>query len=536
MLRCLAKTVLFAVISTALLCADSLLAGEITCNVTYLSSEHVYLNAGSKQGLSVGLKGHVVRNGEAIAELEIVFVAGRSASCVVVGGGQEILVGDNVVCDVHGLTPPEAVPSPTFQRRTRAVERYNAAARKPEKPRLRGSIALQWDHGEETVERDLQTDVFRLPFRLHSPDVWRSFSFYTRGSLRRLARKGFGSATPDNEWRNRIQELAFVRTGRELNWHFAVGRIGSRVTNAAGPFDGVRVSRRSGAGTRIGLFGGFAPEWGNLGFGTEDHVIGADFHFNQRTDSGRVLDMVVAGIGRYSGGEISREYVTMATTWRGTGGLSLLQAAEVDLNRGWRRDAGTSSVVLSSVALSGRYRFSRQLSANIGFDNRDPVRTWESRSLPDSLFQNAGRKGYRLGVRMRPLRRVTVNLSGSLRKDDRSDENITSWNARVSAPGVFLARMTVFGSVRGFDGPWLTGLAPTLGLAATTLAGIRTRVEGGSYRYTGKIDDSTRDNTWATLGVSKDLTRTWSTMVEYRQDWGDDVAGRRWFIEVRRRF
>ena len=245
---------------------------------------------------------------------------------------------------------------------------------------------------------------------------------------------------------------------------------------------------------------------------------------------------MLARIGRYRSGEINREYVTMTTTWRGTQGLSLLQAAEFDFNRGWRKDAGARAVVLSSLALSGRYQFNRQATVNLGFDNRDPVRTWETRSLPDSLFQDAGRKGWRAGLRLRPVGRMTVNLSGSLRKDDRSDENITSWNARVNAPGVLLDGLSVFGGVRAFDGPWLSGWAPSLGLAKTTGAGLQLRAEGGYYSYTGSINDSTRDNTWASLGVDKDLMSRLSAAVEYRQDWGDDIAGRRWFLELRRRF
>ena len=58
-------------------------AAEVTCSVKYLSAEHVYLDAGSGLGLTVGLTGRVVRAGEAIGEVAIVFVAGNSSSCTV---------------------------------------------------------------------------------------------------------------------------------------------------------------------------------------------------------------------------------------------------------------------------------------------------------------------------------------------------------------------------------------------------------------------------------------------------------------------
>ncbi len=526
-----------ALITVALLWAGATQAAEVTCTVKHVSAEHVYLDVGSVQGLAVGLVGRVVRGGQAIAEVEIVFVAEHSSSATVSSQVQDIVAGDNVVFEVTEIPPAAVVVPPAAARqRSRTTGGGSSATRTSSKPRLRGSIAVQWDHGEETNDRNLQTDVFRVPFRLEARQVWQGFDFHTRGSLRRLERRGFSSVTPTGEWRNRIQEVALVRNGREMAWHFALGRIGGRVTNAAGPFDGLSISRRVGAGTRVGLFGGFAPEWGDLGFGTDDHLVGANFHFNRRTASGRMLDLVLAGIGRYRSGEISREYLTMTTTWQGTQGLSLLQAAEVDFNRGWRQEAGARAVVLSSVALTGRYQFNRQVGVDLGYDNREPVRTWETRSLPDSLFQNAGRQGLRAGLRLRPLRRVSVNLSGSLRKDERSGEDITSWNARVNAPGVLAERLTVFGGVRGFDGPWLSGWAPSLGVTKSTVSGYQLRAEGGYYSYTGSIDNSTRDNTWASLGLGKDLTAKLSAAVEYRQDWGDDIAGRRWFLELRHRF
>ncbi|RKZ11320.1 hypothetical protein DRQ50_13825, partial [bacterium] len=333
----------------ALLYAGTAHSAEVTCAVKYLSAEHVYLDAGNSIGLTVGLTGHVVRDGQAIGEVEVVFVAERSASCTVTSEVQEIVAGDSVVFDVLDAPPTAVAAPPTTRQRQRPVAGTTSPASTRAKPRLRGSIAMQWDHGEETNDRDLQTDMFRLPFRLQVRELWNGFNFLARGSIRNIQRKAFGVSTPQSEWRNRIQELALVRDQRDLDWHIAIGRIGGRVTNAAGPFDGLSINRRLGKGSRVGLFGGFSPEWGDLGFGTDDHVLGANYHYNHLTASGRRLDLILAGIGRYRSGEISREYMTMTTTWRGTRGLSLLQAAEVDFNRGWRQENNARSVALSSI-------------------------------------------------------------------------------------------------------------------------------------------------------------------------------------------
>lgn len=104
----------FLLIGVALLWASVARADTLLCNVRSLSAEHVYLGAGSISGLEVGLKGQVTRSGEVIAEIEIVFVAERSASSKVISQVQDIVAGDTVHFKVEAA-PPEVT---TTRRRT----------------------------------------------------------------------------------------------------------------------------------------------------------------------------------------------------------------------------------------------------------------------------------------------------------------------------------------------------------------------------------------------------------------------------------
>lgn len=510
-------------------------AEEVTCAVRYLSSEHVYLDAGSGAGLSVGMTARVVRDGQAIAELEVVFTAEYSASCKVISKVGEIVAGDGVVYEaVKDATPPVATVS--TQSRSRAGFETPQATSVQSGPSASGSFALQWDHVDETADRGLETNLYRLPFRVRVKRLGNRMEFRARGSVRRIQRAGYSSVTPASEWRNRIQEVALIREGRDLNWQFALGRVGGRYTAAAGPFDGLSFSGRVGGGMRLGAFAGFAPEWGDLGFGTDDHLAGVTYNLNHRYGSGGILDLVVAGVGRYREGEISREYVTMTTTWNSGARLSLLQAAEFDINRGWRKEARGSSMTVSSLALTGRYRFTRGVDVRLGYDDRQPIRTWETKSLPDSLFTEAGRVGWRAGLNLRSARGLGLNLSGTMRDDDRTAETSTSWNVRAYAPNWPVTRLSFDASVRGFDGPYLSGWAPMLGATKSTTGGLRLRLAGGYYGYSGNVSDEQRSNTWAKAGVTQELSAHWSVGGDYRRDWGDDIAGNRWFLELRNRF
>lgn len=517
-----------------LLLATAAGAEERTCAVRYLSAEHVYLDAGAAAGLAVGQRVQVVRDGAAVAELEVVYAAEHSASCRVVGEAAGVEVGDRVVYEAAAAAAPEV--SAAAPVRTRSTVEAETGTDGGEPVRLRGRVGLQWDHAREDADRGLGTDVLRLPFRLKATGLGSNLEFRARGSLRHMGRTGFTSATPADEWRNRILELALVREGRDLTWNFAVGRIGSRRAAAIGPFDGLEVGVRVGAGVSLGFFGGFAPAWGTLGFSDDDHVTGLAANWHRSTGSRGALDLTLTGAGRYRDGEISREWLSLVTTWHDGGRLSLLQAAELDVNRGWRKDAAGSSTSLSSGALTARYRFGTQWSANLGYDDREPVRTWETRALPDSLFTDAGRKGWRGGLSWRHRMGVSADATAGVRREDGSGEETKSWAVSVRLSERFLRYVRLSARMRGFDGPWLSGTSPSLRLDRRVGTNLRLHLDGGYFSYQGRTEGATRDNTWAELGAGIDLPAGWDSHASLRRDWGDDMAGYRLYLDLALRF
>lgn len=507
-------------------------AAESECHVRFVSAENVYLDAGSAAGLDVGAKVRVVRGGKAVAELEVAYVAESSASCRIISSTGAINTGDRALFEPLAAAAP--APADTLVSRVRETkdaprQRIRSAER------FTGWLALQWDHTAESTDRDLTTDLFSLPFRVRARDLGHDFEFHGRGNLRRITRGGFSGSTPASEWRNRVLEAALVREGKDLDWQLALGRVGGRRTAAAGPFDGFSVTRRVGGRTRVGAFAGFAPAWGDLGFSTDDHLAGAVLEYERAGTDGKMLDVTLAAVGRYREGEISREYVSLVTSWRDGKRLSLLQAAEIDLYRGWRREQTGKGSALTSTALTGRFQATKALALTLGYDGREPVRTWETRSLPDSLFTEAGRNGWRAGAAWRGAGGVSLDLSGGLRHEQRTGEDVTSWQAFARVPQRLLRLADITVSTRGFDGPWMSGWSPSL--RASRQAGVaRWNLEVGRFSYTGKLADSTRDNTWAELGLSREIGSGWDLTGSWRNDWGDDITGRRLFLEMGRRF
>jgi hypothetical protein len=495
---------------------------EASCGVKYLSADHVYLDAGRLAGIETGMTVRVMRDGAQVAELLVEYAADHSASCSIVQASGDIVVGDRAVFEAAAGGPEPVIAAPdTLVGRRRpepqtAPRRERAAA---PGPRLSGWAALRWEHAQEQGGTDVSSDLATLPFRLRVRELGRGWEFRARGNLRRIRRDGGSGARADEEWRNRIGEVAFVRDGRREDWQMAVGRIGVRAAASAGPFDGLAINRRIGDSARLGVFGGWAPAWQDMDFSTEDQVAGVTFQVDPTGADG--LGLVLAGVGRYHQGTVSREYAAMTTTWRGGPGLSLLQAAEVDFNRGWKRDGGAAAVELTSLAVTGRWQVDRRFAVSAGYDDRQPVRTWETRERPDSLFVDAGRRGLRGGVEWRTGGGVRLNLDASVRTPEDGTPDTKSWSARLWLPSLPARGLDLDVSVRGFTGPVIGGLAPSLGAAWRGSRDWYVRSGLGLYRYTDETGGDDRTSTWASIAVDRELGRRWSASVEGRADWGD---------------
>jgi len=352
--------------------------------------------------------------------------------------------------------------------------------------------------------------------------------------LRKITRSSSSGALPETEWRNRILELSLVGDDPESDWNYAVGRITSRVSVTSGPFNGMRLDRRVGERSRLGIFSGFAPRWQNLDFDTQDRVAGATFRLDRGENGSKGTALFVSGAGRYKRGEISRETLTLSGDWRSGGSLALSQFADIDLNRGWRKAAmGGKSLRLTSFSASGRWTASKHLSLRLGWDNRERVRTLDSRELPDSLFEDTGRRGLGVGLRWRGEGGRSFSLRASLKRRSGGARD-ASWNARLHMPAWLPGALDLEASLRGISGPWVSGLLPQVSLGRRLGRSSNLKLALGHPSYDSNAV-SDRDYSWARLSAGIDLGRGVLLSAELRRDWGGDRDGNRLWLSWRQR-
>ena len=140
-----------------------------------------------------------------------------------------------------------------------------------------------------------------------------------------------------------------MRDGRDLAWHFAVGRIGARRAAAAGPFDGLSLNRRLAPGMRLGAFGGFAPSGMTWASAPTTSWSASTCQLDPAGTGGTGVGLTVLPASGVTAGRDQPRVRHDDHHLEAARGLSLLQAAELDFNRGWRRKPAPRGASLISV-------------------------------------------------------------------------------------------------------------------------------------------------------------------------------------------
>jgi hypothetical protein len=91
-------------------------------------------------------------------------------------------------------------------------------------------------------------------------------------------------------------------------------------------------------------------------------------------------------------GELNREFAFAQLTASGRFG-SLYVVQEVDMNRGWKREAGEAAFTPTSTFAAAQLRLTEWFAVQAGADNRRNVRLYRDYVSPETEFDDAFRQG-----------------------------------------------------------------------------------------------------------------------------------------------
>jgi hypothetical protein len=341
---------------------------------------------------------------------------------------------------------------------------------------------------------------------------------------------------PQTEWRNRVYEASLTYDNPNSPFGFQAGRIIARDMGGVGYVDGAMLTHRVSGDWRWGLLAGTRPDWRTSDFQTDITKYGAFVAFERGDRADTKLEARAAAVGEYHGSTVSREFLHLRGGYHRGRRLDLYATAELDLNREWREDRTGETMSLSALYLRGRYRATEDVTVGLGYDTRKNYLTYEARSIADSLFIDAARRGARADVDAKLPADLRLHADLGVRGVEDSDEDPTyHYSAELTARDVAGTRIRVSLRVAGFSGPYATGTNPSLRLSRSFRGGHSLHASYGRYGYA--IDGGTSQlNQWLRTGFTAQLPARLYSSGEFQYDWGDDSEGLRLLGEVGYRF
>jgi hypothetical protein len=509
--------------------------------VSYVSSEHVYLQGGRLDGLAVGDRLIIQKNDTLAIVLEIVFLSDHSASCneitpqgQVTSGLRATLISDNSVSDTTKSPPLDTLPEIILNQAPPKV----AAIAPRTKPNISGTISVAYDRWIDKTNRQLDFGQSTLRLGLKARRIAGkelTFSIRTRGRYDQRSRS-FTSSAAQKPWMNRIYELSLTYDDKNAPVNISIGRIPIRRMASAGYVDGFALEYRVYGPLRTGAYVGSQPTWQYSESNLSLRKYGFYVNYTKGSYQTALFEMTLAGAGEYHRTTTNREVIHAQTHLSLGNRLSVSQASEVDVNRGWRRTRVGNAISVSSAHVDTRFRFNNWLSVGVNYDNRKNYWTYEQRTMADSLFDDHLSKGIRSRVDVRLPGSFLAGFSVGYRKRTGDPRPTYSYTTNVSKSGLALAHSNLNLQYSGFSGPSQNGSNMSVRIGEYFRQRDYVSLGYGFYNYRTSGSAQRRLNHWFESTMWIAIVENFFLNGLYHYEMGDDLRGHRLQLELGRFF
>lgn len=494
--------------------------------VTYLAGSSIYVGAGRADGLVEGQEVQVIRRDAVAATLRVIFLSSRQASCQVVSGATDIVVGEMVryLPTQAVAAPPSVAATPTGPRRpgTRRLSGQGLHGRVGARYFVAREDSTQSGFSQPTA--DLRLDGNRLA----GTPVGIRVDLRTR---RTTTTRTDGSSQVDGH--TRVYQAALHWNAPGARFHSVLGRQYLTAVTSVSLFDGA-LMELNGSRLSFGAFAGFEPEPADLGFSRDIQDYGGYVQAHSRPGSPNLWSLTTGAVGSYAGGASNREF-GFAQLSVSTRALSVYALQEVDYYRPWKVNQGEDPLSWTSTYLSGSLRPYRWLAFNAAYDNRRNVRLYRDAVDPAIAFDDAYRQGVSGGVSLIGRR---VRAGGEVRRSSGANAgDALSYSATFGMDRVtpLLLSFTTRGT--WYSNPSLDGQLYTLRVGADPWQAVHLDLNGG-YRSEDNplATPRARSFTWYGIDVDLSLARAWFISMSGQRENGPDGNTNQFYGGVTWRF
>jgi hypothetical protein len=483
--------------------------------INYLTTAQAFLDAGRDEGIAEGMSVHVVRAGRRIGLLEVSAIASHRAACTIIAADSTLAIGDSVE-----FTP--ATRSDVVAR----VDGPGASARSPLPPsrslsRLRGRVGLRMLMLQPPAGRSVTQPA--LDFRLDGTSLGGSPVGLLADVRARQTYTTAADGARERATRTAVYQAGVLFRSPHTPARLTVGRQYLPTVSSVSLFDGALVEwqpERFGAG----LFLGSEPEPVTMGYSSEVRSYGLFLEGRSRAGARARWSISGGAVGSYASGEINREFAFLQASLS-TPGLTAFVAQEVDVNRGWKAEAGEATVVPTSTFATVAVRPSSWLSLQAGFDNRRNVRLYRDQADPESVFDDQFRQGIwgGVGLSLGAHGRLGGDVRATLAGAD-STSRTSSWTAVGSLERLTVANLGLRARVTRYVALARQGWLQSAAIAGRPVPWLGLELNGG-IRQEEANGAAPRRTTWLGGDLDVAIGRAWYVLLSGSRERGDGAAG-----------
>lgn len=491
--------------------------------VTYISGSSVYVDVGTSSGITSGDTLLVVRGRAVIGPVVVSAAARHSSSCSPLVPILDIRVGDEVTASAEQVSEPET-PEPE-------PEKVVITSRSVPANQVSGRLSLGSYLSRDLTQSGLDftrpslSAVLRMR-RLGGTPLALEF----RQRVRYLGRESESNVSlEEDRWASRVYELALVYEERGNPLALRFGRFSPEGARGIGYLDGALARYALTERLTVGVAGGVRPDYFDAGIDTREKAFGIFTRYDRKTSAGRMISASAAFSGTYGDGTVSREFFFLEGSYAAGRRFATRNSVEIDLNRGWKRSDGRPALEVTGLFLTARIGVLEDLTIGVSFDNRKNLRTLYNRAVPDSLFDDALRRGFHTSVSWKFNSKMRVDGSFGIRARQGFDDTISGSGAlRIAdflGKGLSLnARLSVFRMM------FTQGYRPSVGLGFPRLGDLRLSVSGGSYIY--DVGGSKVSHPWMESSADYRLGRNVTASAVFWSYLSSGLKSARLFMEV----
>ncbi|KAA3633147.1 MAG: hypothetical protein DWP97_09740 [Calditrichaeota bacterium] len=402
-----------------------LLLGFIVCTmvkaetkVTYVSSEGLYINAGTNAGLQKGDTLTITRKNQIVATIIIENISTKSAACKILTQSDTPLT-DDIVLNINGS--PLSVTEET-KKINQDVSKQKKQKTNPVN-RVGGYISFQQYYQKDFTNSSLSSYQPSLKTKLKIDNISNSnltFKLSMRSRYYQRSRQITVSGDK-NEWSHRLYEFAVYAEHTHLQWSF--GRQSVYQAQGVGFIDGFYLAKKMNEYVSIGGAVGSEPNHldQNIDFNRKKAAVFVSYE-RGNYKSGR-YNLSAAFAGSYLSDGVNREFFNLSADYYSES-FSTYHSVEIDLFRSWRKEAIGSTFKFSNYYGRINYKLSNTVKINFSYDNRHQIRYFDDVYITDSLFDANNHQGIRFGTIIKIGRNTTFSGNTGIRfRSDDIDDN-----------------------------------------------------------------------------------------------------------------